>query len=189
MVAFPASDAAKVVLLVGAFVGIYGLSRWASRQTESVPPTSEDPLEPIRSPALEPPRQWSKVVAIDAGPQFARTEAVDEEALRPVRIQNIYFSRFDIVPGPPDPDSFADELFVDLYDENSGHKWTNSYFVTTARGLDQMLEDEHWQYAYADQAFFVRSYNAKIIRQMVVELLLGAQEKPSPPKDAEDSYV
>src|SRR5262245_14418004 len=118
MVALPSSDTAKFVLLVGAFVGVYGLSRWASRQTESVPPSPEAE----NRPALESPRQWSKVVSIDARPQFARTEVIDETALLPVRIVNVYFSRFDIVPGPPDPLSFADELFVDLYDENTGHK-------------------------------------------------------------------
>jgi len=179
-------DAVKIGILVGAFAGVYGLSRWASRQTESVPPSPELPSEPRRPPELEP-RQWSKVVQIDTSSQFAQTETIDEEGLRPVRILNVYFSRFDIIPGPPDPSSFADELFVDLYDENSGHKWTSSYFVTTPRGLDQMLEEEHWQYAYADQTFFVRRYDAKVIRQMIVEHLMGTQEKPSPPK--EDRYV
>jgi hypothetical protein len=188
MSALAGSDAAKIAILVGAFVGVYGLSRWASRQTESVPFTPELPPAPPRTPELEAPRHWSKVVQIDTRAQFARTESIDEEALRPVRILNVYFSRFDIIPGPPDPSSFADELFVDLYDENSGHKWTNSYFVTTPKGLDQMLEEEHWQYAYADQAFFVRRYDAKVIRQMVVEHLMGTQEKPSPPKE-EDQLI
>jgi hypothetical protein len=188
MSALSAPDAARIAILVGAFAGIYGLSRWASRQTESVPPSPELPTEPVLPPSLDPPRQWSKVVPIDGRAQFARTEVVDEEALRPVRIQNMYFSRFDIVPGPPDPTSFADEIFIDLYDENSGHKWTSSYFVTTPRGLDQMLEDEHWQYAFADQTFFVRRYDAKVIRQMIVEHLIGTQEKPSPPKE-EDRYM
>jgi hypothetical protein len=189
MIALPASDTAKVALLIGAFIGVYALSRWAARQTESIPPTPDIPLEPSVSPLLESPRQWPKIVPIDTRSQFVRTETVDEDALRPVRILNLYFSRFDLIPGPPDPHSFADELFVDLDDENSGHKWTNSYFVTTPRGLDQMLEEEHWQYAFADRTFFVRSYDAKVIRQMVVEILLGTQERPRPPKSIEDSYV
>src|SRR4051812_42281518 len=154
MLALPADDLTKLAVLVAAFVGVYGLSRWASRQTESVPRAPELPLEPTPPAELELPRPWSKVVQIDTRSQFARTERVDEEALRPVRILNMYFSRFDLVPGPPDPTSFADEIFVDLYNENSGHKWTSSYFVTSPRGLDQMLEDEHWQYAFADQTFF-----------------------------------
>ena len=189
MTALPAGEALKIGVLIGAFVGVYSLSRWAARQTESVPPAPPLPPEPMRHPELEPPKQRSKVVSIDGRSQFARTEAVDESALKPVRILNMYFSRFDIIPGPPDPSSFADEIFVDLYDENSGYKWIVSYFVTTPHGLDQMLQDEHWQYAFADQTFFVHRYDAKLIRQMVVEHLIGTQEKPGPPKDAEDTYV
>lgn len=189
MTALPAGEALKIGVLLGAFVGVYGLSRWAARQTESVPPASPLPPETKHPRELEPPKQWSKVVSIDGRSQFSRTEVVDETALKPVRILNMYFSRFDMVPGPPDPSSFADEVFVDLYDENSGYKWTTSYFVTTPHGLGQMLEEEHWQFAYADQTFFVRRYDAKLIRQMIVEHLIGTQEKPSPPKNTEDSYV
>lgn len=188
MSALSAPEAAKIAILVGAFAAIYGLSRWASRQTESVLPSPELPPEPVLPPALDPPRQWSKVVPIDGRSQFARTEAVDEDALRPVRIQNMYFTRFDIVPGPPDHTSFSDEIFIELYDENSGHQWTSSYFVTTPRGLEQMLEDEQWQYAFADKTFFVRRYDAKVIRQMIVEHLIGTQEKPSPSTE-EDRYM
>jgi hypothetical protein len=183
-----ASDAAKLAILVGAFVGVYGLSRWASRQTESVPPSPDSRPEPARAAMLDPSPQWSKIIPIDARSQFARTGAVDEEALRPIRIANMYFSRFDIVPGPPDPTSFADEIFVDLYDENSDHKWTSSYFVTTPLGLDQMLEEEHWQYAFADRVFFVRRYDAQIIRQMIVEHLIATQERPTPPQE-QDRFV
>ncbi len=100
----------------------------------------------------------------------------------------MYFTRFDIVPGPPDHTSFSDEIFIELYDENSGHQWTSSYFVTTPRGLEQMLEDEQWQYAFADKTFFVRRYDAKVIRQMIVEHLIGTQEKPSPSTE-EDRYM
>ncbi len=189
MTALSTGDTIKIGILIGAFVSIYVLSRWASRQTESVPPSPPLPPEPKRAPELEPPRQWSKVVSIDGRSQFARTEVADEAALKPARILNIYFSRFDMTPGPPDPTSFADEIFVELYDENSGYKWTTSYFVTTPHGLGQMLEEERWQYAFSDQTFFVRRYDAKLIRQMIVEHLIGTQEKPSPPKDAEDSYV
>ena len=189
MTALPAGDALKIGVLVGAFVGIYSLSRWAARQTVSVPPAPPFPPEPKRPPELEQPKQWSKVVSIDGRSEFARTEVVDETSLKPVRILNIYFSRFDIIPGPPDPSSFSDEVFVDLYDENSGYKWTTSYFVTTPHGLGQMLEEEHWQYAFADQTFFVRRYDAKLIRQMIVEHLISTQEKPSSPKNSEDTYV
>jgi hypothetical protein len=179
-----------MIVLLSAFVGLYALSRWASSQTEaSTEEMPEAPLEPYPAPLVESPQSWPKVVPIDSRPQFERTEVVDEESLRPVHILNMNFKTFDLVPGPPDPSSFANELIVELYDENSGHNWTQTYFVTTPRGLDEMLEREQWQYAFSDQTFFVRRYDAKVIRQMTVEQFTSTQEKPSPPKDAEDSYV
>ncbi len=188
MVALSAADTAKIALLIGAFAGVYGLSRWASRQTESVPRLPEPPLENRRPVPLDSPRNRSNVLPIDSRPQFARTEVVDEEALLPIRIVKLYFSRFDMLPGPPDPSSFADEIFVELYNENTGDKWTQSYFVSSGRGLEQMLEEEHWQYAFADQSFFVRRYDARAIRQMIVEQLVATQEKPRPAKE-EDRYL
>ena len=101
----------------------------------------------------------------------------------------MYFSTFDFDPGPPDASSFADELFVKLYDENSGYNWIQSFFVATPHGLDEMLQQEHWDYAYADRVFFVRKYDPKVVRQAVVEQLLSTQEKPSPPREPEDRYV
>jgi hypothetical protein len=183
MAALSSADTIKIVILVSAFVAIYALSRWASRHSESLPPSPEMPRETAKVLPLEAPREWPKVVPINVRPQFARTEVVDESALLPVRIVKFYFSRFDVIPGPPDPAAFADEVFVELYDENSGYQWTNSYFVATARGIQQMLEDEHWQYAFADQTFFVRRYDAQAIRQMIVEQLINTQERPKPPKE------
>jgi len=183
MSALSSADAIKIGILVSAFVAIYGLSRWASRHSESFPPSPEIKPEPAKVLPLEPPREWPKVVPINVRPQFARTEVVDESALLPVRIVKLYFSRFDVSPGPPDPAAFADEVFVELYDENSGYQWTNSYFVATPRGIQQMLEDEHWQYAFADQSFFVRRYDAKVIRDMIVEQLINTQEKPRPTQE------
>ena len=94
-----------------------------------------------------------------------------------------------VEPGPPDPSSFADELFVKLYDENTGYDWIQSFYVASPRGLDEMLQRESWDYAYTDRVFFVRRYDAKTIRMAVIEQLLSTQEKPSPPKGNEDAYV
>ena len=183
-----ASDGAKILLLVGSFVGLYALSRWASRLNESNP-TVLPPPEPQVPKPPEAPRPWSKVVPIDRRPQFHTSEVIDEAQLRPVRILQMYFSQFDFDPGPPDPSSFADELFVKLYDENSGYDWTQSFYVATPHGMDQMLQRENWDYAYTDRVFFVRRYDAKVIRQAVVEQLMSTQERPSPPKESEDRSV
>jgi len=182
-----ASETFKIVLLAGAFIALYALSRWASRLNESSPRIAEPP--PPEVPAQpEAPRPWSNVVSIDRRPQFHTSQQVDEEDLRPVRIVQMYFSQFDFDPGPPDPTSFADEIFVKLYDEHTGYDWTQSFYVATPRGLDEMLQRENWDYAYTDRVFFLRKYDPKIIRTAVVELLLNTQERPSPPKE-EDRLV
>jgi hypothetical protein len=182
------SEGLKVALLAGAFVALYALSRWASRLNESSPGMAPPP-EPIAPDLSQAPRPWSNVVRIDHRPQFHSSQAVDEADLRPVRILRMYFSQFDFEPGPPDPSSFADELFVKLYDENTGYDWIQSFYVASPRGLDEMLQRESWDYAYTDRVFFVRRYDAKTIRMAVIEQLLSTQEKPSPPKGNEDAYV
>jgi len=185
-----ASEGAKILLLVAAFATLYWFSRWASRLNESStqPLPMQLPDPPPASAQAEYPR--TNIVPIDRRPQFRSSEPIDEEQLRPVHIVQLYFSQFDFESGPPDPSSFSDELFVKLYDENSGYDWTQSFFVATPRGLDEMLQRESWDYAYTDRVFFVRKYDPKIIRQAVVEQLLSTQEKPSPPKEPDrDAYV
>jgi len=185
---FPISEALKIALLAAAFAALYVLSRWASRLNESQP-RIESPPEPEPSRVLELPRQSAKVIEIDRRPKFHSSQPVDEEDLHPVQIVRMYFAKFDYEPGPPDPQSFAGELFVELYNADSGYQWTLSYFVSTPQGLNEMLQQENWDYAYADQVFFVRRYDAKVIRQAVVEHLIGSLEKPSPPTEPEDRYV
>jgi len=186
-----ATDGWKIILLGGSFVAIYALSRWASRQSELNSPPLPSEKEPAYVP-LEAPRQSSvprKIVPIDRGPQFHTSLAIDEDELRPIRIVQMYFSKFDFEPGPPDPSSFADELFVKLYNTDSGYDWMISYFVTTPNGINEMLQAEHWDYAFADRVFFVHRYDPKVIRQAVVEQLLSTLEKSSSPKEPEDRYV
>jgi len=188
MPAFLSSDAAKVLLLAGAFVAIYRLSRWASDANRTSPGVGLPP-QPEAPSSVKAAQPWSNVVTIDRRPEFHSAQPVNEDELLPIHIVQMYFSKFDFDPGPPDPKRFADELFVKLYDENSGNRWTQSYFVATPQGLEEMLERENWDYAYTEQIFFVRRYDAKIVRQAVVEQLISTQEKPSPPREPEDRYV
>lgn len=178
------SETAKVALLFGCFAAIYGISRWASRLNESRP--SLDPPRPPEPPQAPPSTQFRKVVPIDRPISVRSAEPLSNDQLLPIQIVRMYFATFDFEPGPPDRSSFADELFVDLYNENSGYTWTESYFVVSPQGLDEMLLREKWDFAYADRLFFLRRYDPKVIRQAVLEQLISTQEKPSPP---EDRYV
>ena len=89
-----ASDGAKILLLVGSFVGLYALSRWASRLNESNP-TVLPPPEPQVPQPPEAPRPWSKVVPIDRRPQFHTSEVIDEAQLR--RVLRNYASYYNQV--------------------------------------------------------------------------------------------
>jgi hypothetical protein len=181
-----ASEGFRAALLGLAFAALYVLSRWVSRLNESRPRVEVPPQPEI--PSAKATGQGSNVVSIDRLPQFHSSRVIDENELLPVRIVQMYFAKFDYEPGPPDPKSFADELFVRLYNADNSYEWTSSYFVATPHGLEEMLQQENWDYAYADGAFFVRKYDPKVIRQAVVEQLLSTVQKPSSP-EPENRYV
>ena len=184
-----ASEGLKIALLTGAFAAIYVLSRWSSHLNESRPGVAPPPEPEPSYRIADTPRESPKIVPIDRRPQFHSSQPVDEQHLQPIRIVHMYFSQFDFEPGPPDPKSFADELFVKLYNADSGYDWLLSYFVATPDGLSDMLQRESWDYAFADSVFFVQRYDPKVIRQAIVEHLLATTEKPSSSNEPEDRLV
>ena len=84
-----------------------------------------------------------------------------------VRVTQFNFEHFDAVPGPPDPDCFADELIVELYDSASDFRWTVTYVVATPTGIRKRMDDEQWNFLYATEIFIVRTYNLEAIRRAV----------------------
>ena len=77
------------------------------------------------------------------------------------------FAHFDAVPGPPDPENFADELIVELYDSVSDFRWTVTYVVATPAGIRKFMDDEQWKFFYATEIFIVRRYDLQTIREAV----------------------
>ena len=103
-----------------------------------------------------------------------------------VRVMQFNFEHFDAVPGPPDPENFADELIVELYDSASDFRWTATYVVATPAGIRKLMDDERWSFFYATEIFIVRRYDLQIIREAVYgrikeihdEVPLDAEEPP-----------
>lgn len=89
------------------------------------------------------------------------------ENLGRVRVMQFNFTQFDAVPGPPDPDNFADELIVELYDSVSDFRWTVTYVVATPAGIRKFMDDEQWKFFYATEIFIVRRYDLQTIREAV----------------------
>src|SRR5690348_6174503 len=108
MLLLSTSDELKLGILIAAFFGIYALSRWASRQTESVPPPPPITIEPPPLPSrVAPPKFRSNIVPIDSRVQVDRIREYTEADIEPIRVSNTYFRSFDYLPGPTDPSSFA----------------------------------------------------------------------------------
>lgn len=84
-----------------------------------------------------------------------------------VRVSQFNFAHFDAMPGPPDPESFADELILELYDSVSDFRWTVTYVVATPSGIRKLMDDERWSFFHATEIFIVRRYDLQLIREAV----------------------
>ncbi|MCI0351723.1 MAG: hypothetical protein L0Z53_20070 [Acidobacteriales bacterium] len=164
----------QVLFLVFVAIGLYGLARWARTSTEGgfhIQQNTETPIAPD-----EP--SWSADVpplAVKPEPTFG-----PEPQLGPVRITRFSFPKFDLATGPQDPDSFYDELFVELYDAETGHRWMHSYGVATPQGLNEILNDKKWNYLYANGIIVVPRYDLTAIREAVVARIAEDNEAFKP---------
>jgi hypothetical protein len=99
--------------------------------------------------------------------RFRGEEAPKAKDLGPLLVTQFNFSQFDAVPGPPDPQSFADELMVDIYDPNTEHRWQTSFVVATPSGIRKLMDQERWAFFYANEIFIVQTYDLKLIQEAV----------------------
>lgn len=168
----------KVLLLVLAAGGLYAIARWASSlrgQDQSYNAGNRD----------GPGSRNKKAFALD--PQEVVASFPADPALGKLRIAKFFFKKLDAIPGPPDPWSFADELTVELYDPESEHRWSQSYFVASPQGLSQILRDKSWKYLYAAEILVVPKYDLEEIRRAVVSRIVEANEFFKPAESREES--
>jgi len=78
-------------------------------------------------------------------------------------VTRYYFAKTDVAQGPPDPDVFYDELFVDLTNVDTGEKFNNSMFVCTPRGIAEEMAKEKWDSVVGTELLIVRRYNLDAI--------------------------
>ena len=107
-----------------------------------------------------------KFVGVSESQKKADQAPVSDDLGR-VRVVRLNFEHFDAVPGPPDPECFADELILELYDSVSDFRWTASYVIATAKGISKRMDEEDWNFLYATEIFMVRTYNLELIRRAV----------------------
>jgi len=177
---FDQSDALKLLGIVGAMVALYIVARRLGGGDEAIPPPSETPvpIESQRSQTLMAPHAEGAEAEDPDQPEYEAEQSPEPEKSQPrnIRITNWNFEHFDIATGPPDPDSFADDLWMELYDSSSGHAWKQTRFVATPAGLTEMLRKEKWSSMLIPQALVMSRYDVKELRAAILDDL-GAMEE------------
>jgi hypothetical protein len=160
-------DGLKFLLLVLAGAGVLALGRWGSR----LGPTSSGDgpgTKPTPDPLGLLPTEESKPKVWPPSAEEVAASLPFDPALGNIRIRKFYFKKADAIPGPDDPEVFADELNIELYDPDSGHAWWQSYFVATPQGLAKLLREKSWRYLHAPEILVFPRYNLEEIRRAVV---------------------
>ena len=112
-----------------------------------------------------------------------------DPALGRLQIRKFFFDKTDVTPGPEDPDVFAEELHIELYDCDSGHAWWQSYFVATPQGLAKILRDKHWRYLHAPQILVFSDYDLEEIRRAVVSRIVADQVLFKDRNEGEEEFL
>jgi hypothetical protein len=172
--AVPSPDALKLLLLVVAGGGLLALGRWSSRLGRTGIAESPANLPTPDSQDLIPDRSRLKVWPPSA--EEVATSLPFDPSLGRLRIRKWFFDKTDVVPGPDDPEAFAEELHVELYDPDSGHSWWQAYFVATPMGLAKTLRDKHWRYLHAPDVLVFPRYDLEEIRRAVVSRIVAENE-------------
>ena len=182
-----ADDALRLLLLVAIGSGLLVLGRWSSRLGGSPrhdsPSNAPSPDVKEHQPDDEPAQVWPP------GAEEIAASFPFDPSLGRIQIKKFFFKNADAIPGPEDPDVFADELQVQLYDPDTDHGWWQSYFVATPQGLAGILRDKSWKYLYAPEMIIVPRYDLEEIRRAVVIRLMADHEFFKDKKEPEEESL
>lgn len=168
-------DGLKFLLLVLVGGGLLALGRWSSRLGPTVSGDAPRITPTPDNTELSPGEGSNPKVWPPSAEEVAASLPFDP-ALGNIRVRKFYFKQADAIPGPDDPEVFADELNVELYDPDSGHAWWQSYFVATPQGLAKHLREKSWRYLYAPEILVFPRYNLEEIRRAVVSRISADNE-------------
>jgi hypothetical protein len=148
-------DGLRLFFFATCAIVVFALVRWASSRSES-------------SFTLPP--------SIDSDPKLSFTPVPDPDGdlhprmrIRGVEIRSFYFATFNALTGPPDPDSFCDELTIEVEYLETGNLSIWEFTVGTPQGFEAVLHEKHWQQLYSPAVFVFQKYDLAKIREAVVE--------------------
>jgi hypothetical protein len=177
---FDRSDLLKLLGIIAAAVALYLLAKRFGGGGEAISPTEQ--FAQAASEAQPPPKKPELIGAIeetepepDQPDYVLPAEDLATKRRMNIQIRDWNFAKFDLATGPPDPNSFADELHMDLYDPTTGRRRMQTYFVASPAGLDQMLLDNKWSSMFTPQILILKRYSLDELRAALLEEI-GAVE-------------
>lgn len=159
------SDTIKAAIFLVAAVGAALAARtFFGGDAKPDPFAAPPPPEPTASPEPQVPKVGSEIpLPRDAAQAVSE---VDPE-YRP-RILNYYFRETDLETGPPNPDEFIDDFFVEWENPADGNQWTQEITVATPAGLSREMREQHTDSLFTDNFLIVARFNlGKIIAALV----------------------
>jgi hypothetical protein len=181
-------DALKLLVLVAVGGGLLALGRWGSRLGVA---SSVDyrPDAPTRDPAELSSGAGSSLKLWPPSAEEVAASLPFDPALGKLSIRKFYFKKADAIPGPADPEVFADESNIEPYDPESGHAWWQSYFVATPQGLTKRQHEKSWRYLHAPDIPVFPRYNLEEIRRALVSRIIADHEYFNGTEQAEEESL
>jgi len=193
-----AGDVLRLLLLVAVGGGLLALGRWSSRLGGGPQPDAPANAPSPDAKELQPGLSSDDARVLDDArvPQIWPPGAEEIAASFPfdpllgkIQIKKFFFKKVDAIPGPDDRDVFADDLYVQLYDPDTGHGWWQSYSVATPQGLAEILKHKSWRYLYAPEMIVVPRYDLEEIRRAVVVRIMADHEFFKGKKEPEEEAL
>ena len=142
----------KVLFFIAVIIVFYVIVRRMSSHSSSA-----ENYRPPEPPGPEP-------VTIDA-------EDIEEPTASRYEITGYRFAKSDADHGPPDPEVFYDDFFVDVTNRETGEKFTNLMHVCTPRGLREEMSVKRQETLYGEELLVVLRYDLDTILDGVQEHL------------------
>jgi hypothetical protein len=176
-------DGAKLFFFGSVFFALLVAARWASSKSESsyqIPDGDSPEITNDQSLPSALPNATSH------GVPLADSELHPRMRLGKYEIRKLYFDTFEAMTGPPSPDSFCDELTIEVEDCDTGYTSTWGFTVGTPSGIDAKMISKQWKIMYLPEILVVRRYDLDQIRNAVMDQITVATD-PIPEKASEDA--
>ena len=135
-------DGAKLFFFGACFLAFLVLARWASSRSES----SYGPTQMHEHPDIP-----ATLESATTEPEMFEDGMDEEKPLPPARsvsftLRTVQFKSFDVEVGPPDRESFCDEVTINLNYRSHVMPWI--FTVATPKGMAAKISQGEWKSAF-----------------------------------------